>query len=51
MPHPEAYHDWTNHPDWLRERERTAREGRPPANTSTVGVRLLKNAVQYMQGK
>lgn len=51
MPHPEAYHDWTNHPDWLRERERAKREGRPLANEPTVGVRLLANAVQFMEGK
>jgi phosphoribosylformylglycinamidine synthase len=49
MPHPEAYHDPTNHPDWLRERERARREGRPPEGAPTVGVRLLANAVQYIQ--
>jgi phosphoribosylformylglycinamidine synthase len=51
MPHPEAYHDWTNHPDWLRERERARREGRSFGDGPTVGVRLLSNAVRYMQGK
>ena len=28
MPHPEAYNDWTNHPDWLREREAAKRDGK-----------------------
>jgi phosphoribosylformylglycinamidine synthase I len=51
MPHPEAYHDWTNHPDWLRDRERARREGRTFGNGPTVGVRLLSKAVQYLQGK
>jgi phosphoribosylformylglycinamidine synthase len=51
MPHPEAYHDWTNHPDWLRDRERAKREGRPFGHGATVGVRLLSNAVQYMREK
>jgi len=49
MPHPEAYHDWTNHPDWLRERERARRDGRPFGDGPTVGIRLLSNAVRYMQ--
>lgn len=49
MPHPEAYHDWTNHPDWLRERERAKRASRPFGHGPTVGIRLLANAVQYLQ--
>jgi phosphoribosylformylglycinamidine synthase len=51
MPHPEAYHDSTNHPDWLRARERAKREGRPFENKPTVGVRLLANAVRYIQAQ
>jgi phosphoribosylformylglycinamidine synthase len=51
MPHPEAYHDPTNHPDWLRERERARRQGRALEDSSTVGVRMLANAVQYIQTK
>jgi phosphoribosylformylglycinamidine synthase len=49
MPHPEAYHDPTNHPDWLRERERARRQGRALEDSSTVGVRMLANAVHYIQ--
>jgi phosphoribosylformylglycinamidine synthase len=49
MPHPEAYHDWTNHPDWLRERERAKRTGRPFGHGPTVGIKLLANAVHYLQ--
>jgi phosphoribosylformylglycinamidine synthase subunit PurQ / glutaminase len=50
MPHPEAFNDRTNHPDWTRERECFRRSGRPfdPAG-ETVGVRLLKNGVAYMR--
>jgi phosphoribosylformylglycinamidine synthase len=51
MPHPEAYHDWTNHPDWLRERERSRRDGRPFGTGLTVGIRLLSNAVRYVLAK
>lgn len=49
MPHPEAYHDWTNHPDWLRQREAARREGRPFGVGPTVGVQVFRNAVAYMQ--
>ncbi|MCU0559147.1 MAG: phosphoribosylformylglycinamidine synthase subunit PurQ [Desulfobacterales bacterium] len=49
MPHPEAFNDWTNHPDWTRERERLRRAGRPFEAGETVGVRMLRNAVDYMR--
>jgi phosphoribosylformylglycinamidine synthase len=49
MPHPEAFNDWTNHPDWTRERERLRRSGKPIQPGETVGVRLLRNAVDYMR--
>ena len=47
MPHPEAYHHWTNHPDWTRTREAARRQGRSPAESPTVGIRMLQNAVDY----
>lgn len=50
MPHPEAYNDWTNHPDWLREREAAKREGKPFGVGPTVGIRIFQNAVAYLQG-
>jgi phosphoribosylformylglycinamidine synthase len=49
MPHPEAYNDWTNHPDWLRQRETARREGRPFGIGPTVGIQVFRNAVAYMQ--
>jgi phosphoribosylformylglycinamidine synthase subunit PurQ / glutaminase len=49
MPHPEAFNDWTNHPGWTRERERLRRAGQPVQPGETVGVRILKNAVDYMR--
>jgi phosphoribosylformylglycinamidine synthase len=49
MPHPEAFNDWTNHPDWTREQERPRRAGRLVESGETVGVRLLKNGVDYMR--
>jgi phosphoribosylformylglycinamidine synthase len=47
MPHPEAFNHPTNHPDWLRERERVRRGLRAPDTGPTEGIRLLKNAVDY----
>ncbi|MEE4607828.1 MAG: phosphoribosylformylglycinamidine synthase subunit PurQ [Desulfobacteraceae bacterium] len=49
MPHPEAFNDWTNHPDWTRERERLRRAGMPLQPGETVGVRVLRNAVDHMR--
>jgi len=49
MPHPEAYNDWTNHPDWLREREAAKRSGKPFGTGPTVGIQLLRNAVDYIK--
>ena len=47
MPHPEAYHHWTNHPGWPLAQEKHKRRGQPFGNGLTPGVTLLKNAVDY----
>jgi len=49
MPHPEAYNHWTNHPDWTRQREKDRRQDRSPDSGPTVGIRMLKNAVDYFR--
>lgn len=49
MPHPEAYHHFTNHPDWPRKAESLKRRGKSLENEMTVGVRLFKNAVDYIE--
>ena len=49
MPHPEAYHHWTNHPDWTRTREAARRQGRSTDTSPTVGVGMLQNAVDYVR--
>lgn len=49
MPHPEAYNHWTNHPDWTRSRELAKRRGVPSDNGLTVGIRLLKNGVDFIR--
>jgi len=45
MPHPEAYHHFTNHPNWTRAREAEKRLGLPPSEGLAPGVQLLKNGV------
>jgi phosphoribosylformylglycinamidine synthase len=49
MPHPEAFNHWTNHPDWTRMKESMKRQGQSIKPEPTVGVKILKNAVDYIQ--
>jgi phosphoribosylformylglycinamidine synthase len=49
MPHPEAYHHWTNHPEWTRQKEPLRRAGRPLPTAPTPGVRIFANAVAYLR--
>lgn len=49
MPHPEAYNHWTNHPDWMRQKERLKRQGKDFPDDLTPGLKILKNAVDYIQ--
>lgn len=49
MPHPEAFHHFTNHPDWTRKKETLAREGRDIGNKEGDGIRVFRNAVEYMK--
>ncbi len=50
MPHPEAYHHWTNHPDWARVKDRCRRAGTPMPENPTPGLAIFQNAVAYLQG-
>jgi phosphoribosylformylglycinamidine synthase len=50
MPHPEAFNDWTNHPDWPRHRESAKRSGQPFGQGLPVGIKILKNGVDYLRG-
>lgn len=49
MPHPEAYNHFTNHPDWTRETQELKREGKSLDQEMTIGVKLFKNGVNYIQ--
>ncbi len=46
MPHPEAYHHPTNHPDWTRRR--AVRGRAESASEGILGTRLFENAVRYL---
>jgi phosphoribosylformylglycinamidine synthase I len=46
MPHPEAFHHWTNHPDWTRQKE-VHRRRRQPCPEEGLGIRLFRNAVEF----
>jgi phosphoribosylformylglycinamidine synthase subunit PurQ / glutaminase len=47
MPHPEAFHHITNHPDWTRLKEVLDREGRSFPAEEGDGVRIFRNAVDH----
>jgi phosphoribosylformylglycinamidine synthase len=47
MPHPEAFHHVTNHPEWTRRKEHLAREGKGFLNEEGEGVLIFRNAVAY----
>ncbi|MEW6665535.1 MAG: phosphoribosylformylglycinamidine synthase subunit PurQ [Thermodesulfobacteriota bacterium] len=49
MPHPEAFHHYTNHPDWIRRKEALRRRGKQFDTTDGDGVRIFRNAVEYVR--
>lgn len=51
MPHPEAYHHFTNHPDWPRIQEMNRRKGVFSESEMTHGVRIFENAVNFIRSR
>ena len=49
MPHPEAFHHYTNHPDWTWKKEAFIREGKRIDNYEGDGIRIFQNAVNYIR--
>jgi phosphoribosylformylglycinamidine synthase len=49
MPHPEAFNHVTNHPDWTLKKEALLREGKTVPNEEGEGVRVFRNAVEYIR--
>lgn len=48
MPHPEAFHHLTNHPDWTRTIEAKKRQGILVADWEGEGLKILRNAVKFV---
>ena len=49
MPHPEAFHHWTNHPQWTRLKFSSDQLRNHLAPEPTPGVQMLKNGVEYIR--
>jgi phosphoribosylformylglycinamidine synthase I len=49
MPHPEAFHHFTNHPDWTRKREALVRQGKKISDESGDGLQIFRNAVDFIR--
>lgn len=49
MPHPEAFNQWNNHPDWPRQKELVKRGLAPTPEPITPGIQMFKNAVEYFK--
>jgi len=47
MPHPEAFHHPTSHPDWTRQKEVAKRKSASWSEPSTPGLAFFQNAVNY----
>ncbi|MBI4765758.1 MAG: phosphoribosylformylglycinamidine synthase subunit PurQ [Deltaproteobacteria bacterium] len=51
MPHPEAYHHFTQHPNWTLRKEIREREGKDLETEEGAGLKIFKNAFEYLQEK
>jgi phosphoribosylformylglycinamidine synthase subunit PurQ / glutaminase len=51
MPHPEAYHHFTQHPNWTLQKEIREREGRELETEEGAGLKIFKNAFEYLREK
>jgi len=49
MPHPEAFNHWTNHPRWTLIKETLRREGKKMETEEGQGLRIFKNAAEYVR--
>ncbi|MFO7684610.1 MAG: phosphoribosylformylglycinamidine synthase I [Desulfobacterales bacterium] len=50
MPHPEAYNHFTNHPDWTRRKELARRQSQKMETGLTPGIKIFRNAVEFLGG-
>lgn len=50
MPHPEAYNHFTNHPLWTRQKELLRRRKEVVDPEPTPGIKIFRNAVEFVEG-
>jgi phosphoribosylformylglycinamidine (FGAM) synthase-like amidotransferase family enzyme len=50
MPHPEAYNHFTNHPLWTRQKELSRRKKEEVNPEPTPGIKIFRNAVEFVEG-
>jgi phosphoribosylformylglycinamidine synthase subunit PurQ / glutaminase len=50
MPHPEAYNHFTNHPLWTRQKELLRRKKEVVDPEPTPGIKIFRNAVEFVEG-
>jgi phosphoribosylformylglycinamidine synthase subunit PurQ / glutaminase len=48
MPHPEAFHHFTQHPDWTFQKELRKREGKSLETEEGAGLKFFQNAYAYL---
>lgn len=48
MPHPEGFNHPTNHPNWSWRKEQRIRGGENPLDPEGAGVKIFRNAVDYV---
>lgn len=48
MPHPEAFNHFTNHPDWTRKKRQSKDPDGTLDNKLTDGIKIFKNAVDFL---
>lgn len=51
MPHPEAFIDWTNHPQWTRWKEKAKRFGLGVTKEGVMSRLIFSNALHYLEEK
>ncbi|MEA2038211.1 MAG: phosphoribosylformylglycinamidine synthase subunit PurQ [Thermodesulfobacteriota bacterium] len=49
MPHPEAFNHYTNYPDWTRKKELLTRQGKAITSEEGEGIKVFRNAVEYIR--
>lgn len=49
MPHPEAFHHFTNHPQWTRQADYNKRRGLPMPDSDGQGLLLFENASVFVK--